>query len=239
MRKRVALSFLAAFSLVVGSGGLFAQAPGPDENPEGNTGALKAQVQTGGSYDIQSVNATRIVNDLHVPGALGSYGLDFTRYWNSVHPEDSNPDAEWAQDFGDSGWSHSWRWSAVYGEVVPDFEPGNTLGTWITSITVTFPDGHATKFKIARTNGGQGTIDPRCGPPYSNTGETDWPIAGAHVHDRLTGMAYDGHEFWLDRADGGSVHFVGVHSESHDGHLWWSYEAQEIFDPHGFKTNLI
>ena len=53
--------------------------PTPDENPEGNTGALKSQVETGGSYDAHSGNASRIVNDLHVPGALGTCGLDFTR----------------------------------------------------------------------------------------------------------------------------------------------------------------
>jgi RHS repeat-associated protein len=243
MRNRFALAALVAFFFALGSRSLLAQAPAatPDENPEGDTGALKAQVQTGGSYDIQSGNATRIVNDLHVPGALGGYGLDFTRYWNSLHPEDTNPDAQWPQDFGDSGWSHSWKWSAVYGEEVPDFEQDPWPHKYITSITITFPDGHATKFKIARTDGGYGgnNIDPRCGPPYSNPGETDWPLPGAHVHDHLVSMALDGHEFWLSRADGGSVHFVGVYSELHNGHAWWSYEAQELFDPHGLRTDLI
>ena len=240
MRNRFFLALAFSIFFAVGSGGLLAQAPvpTPDENPEGDTGALKAQIQTGGSYDIQSGNATRIVNDLHVPGALGAYGLDFTRYWNSLHPEDTNPDAEWPLDFGESGWSHSWRWTAIYGEQTPDFEPGIALGTWITSITIAFPDGHVTKFKIARTDGGVGTIDPRCGPPYSNPGETDWPDLADHVHDHLVSMALDGHEFWLSRADGGSVHFVGVYQEPFLGHLRWVYQATEVFDPNGLRTDL-
>jgi len=77
MRKRfllalVFLAFIAAgvteLKAVTGPG------PTPPENPEGNTGALKSQVQTGGSYDAHSGNATRVVNDLHVPGALLSVG---------------------------------------------------------------------------------------------------------------------------------------------------------------------
>jgi RHS repeat-associated protein len=239
MKGRFVLALTVSFFLAVGSRGLLASgAAAPDVNPEGDTGALKAQIQTGGSYDIQSGNATRIVNDLHVPGALGAYGLDFTRYWNSLHPEDTNEDAEWPIDFAYSGWSHSWRWTAIYGEQTPDFEPGNTLGTWITSITIAFPDGHTDKFKIARTNGGVGTIDPRCGPPYSNPGETDWPNLAGHVHDHLVSMALDGHEFWLSRADGGSVHFVGVYSEPFVGHLRWFYQAKEVYDPNGLRTDL-
>jgi hypothetical protein len=212
MKGRLFLALAVSFLLGVGSRGLLASgAAAPDVNPEGDTGALKAQIQTGGSYDIQSGNATRIVNDLHVPGALGAYGLDFTRYWNSLHPEDTNEDAEWPLDFAYSGWSHSWRWTAIYGEQTPDFEPGNTLGTWITSISIAFPDGHVTKFKIARTNGwtGGGVIDPRCGPPYSNPGETDWPNLAGHVHDHLVSMALDGHEFWFESSRRGISPFRG------------------------------
>ena len=98
--------------------GQAAPSPSPNENPEGDTGALKEQIRTAGSYDAHSGNATRIVEDLHVPNALGKYGLDFTRYWNSLHPEYDNREqpggliyAEWPTEFGSSGWSHSWRWA--------------------------------------------------------------------------------------------------------------------------------
>src|SRR2546423_8562726 len=76
-----------------------------DPNPTGDTGALKSQVQTGGSYDAHSGNASRIVNDLKVPGALGVYGLDFTRYWNSLNFKWDNAFAETPAGFGWSGWA--------------------------------------------------------------------------------------------------------------------------------------
>lgn len=238
MRSRFAL--LCFFTIGIGS--LLAQAPAPtpDENPEGNTGALKAQVMTGGSYDANSGNATRMVNDLHVPGALGVYGLDFTRYWNSLHNEDTNPDADWPTDFGMSGWSHSWRWGAIYGEELPDGENGGPARIWTTSITINFPDGHATKFKITRTNAGVGWHDPRCGPPYlAEHSETSWPTPGHTTHDHLSNMTPNGSEFWLERADGGAVHFIGVTPQHQNGsYAWWFYEAREVFDPHGLRTDL-
>src|SRR3954471_20654670 len=102
MRKQSAILFLC---IVGGLIQLHAQTTSTttDPNPTGDTGALKPQVQTGGSYDAHSGNATRIVNDLHVPGALGVYGLDFTRYWNSTHNDFEDSEMEWPRDFGDSG----------------------------------------------------------------------------------------------------------------------------------------
>src|ERR1700719_2234044 len=57
------LLILISTMLAVGGGALFAQAPNPDSqaNPTGNTGALKTQITTGGSYDAHSGNGTRIV----------------------------------------------------------------------------------------------------------------------------------------------------------------------------------
>ena len=62
------------------------------------------------------------VTDLSVPNAFGDYGLDFTRYWNSLPPGDS-PTMPF-MDFGSSGWSHSWGWSAVYDEEGPEIVRG-------------------------------------------------------------------------------------------------------------------
>lgn len=174
--------------LLLGTGNLLAQAPlpTPDENPEGNTGALKSQVETGGSYDAHSGNASRIVNDLHVPGALGTYGLDFTRYWNSVHNDDTNIAAEWPTDFGYTGWSHSWRWAAVYDDEWPEGENAPPVRIYVTSITITFPDGHASQFKVSRTNAPVAPwgSDGRVGPPYyAAHHEDDWGSPGAASHD--------------------------------------------------------
>ncbi|HMG05631.1 MAG TPA: hypothetical protein VK581_09220, partial [Chthoniobacterales bacterium] len=126
MRKRFLLVCALWFSLALAGRGLLATTPipPPDDNPTSNNGALKAQVETGGSYDAHSGNATRSINDLHVPGAPGVYGLDFTRHWNSVRNDRYENSAtvtpEQTTDFASPGWSHSWAWSSVYEEDGPE-----------------------------------------------------------------------------------------------------------------------
>ncbi len=244
MRIRIVLALAFSFLLGTGTSRLQAQmiGPGPDENPTANTGALKAQIETGGSYDAHSGNATRIIPDLHVPGALGVYGLDFVRYWNSLrndrienlflHPE---PEPDQPTDFGSPGWSHSWSWSAEYDEYLqePFDDGGNYIYTMM--ITITFPDGHASKYKITRSSQWVygwpwAPPDPRFGPPYlAAHGEANW-IPSGEIHDYLENMAENGSEFWLHRADGGTVHFIYDDT--------WGYQAREVLDPHGLITTL-
>ena len=206
----------------------------PNVDPEGTAGALRSQIQTGGSYNAYSGGGSRIVKDLSVPDALGTYGLDFTRYWNSVHNDYEDDDADWSTDFGHSGWSHAWHWNAIYtGEVIqPEPGPGEVL--YKMAITITFPDGHTTKYKIIRSNFPPG--NPHLGPPYTEPEITmSWPEGGMGVHDHLTKMAVNGSEFWLSRADGGSVHFVWI---SPPGVNHGFYRATEVFDRHGLRTEL-
>ena len=95
------------------------------------------------------------------------------------------------------------------------------------SITITFPDGHATKYTIIRSN--RPPSVGYFGPPYNAAiGEASWPPTG-EVHDYLGGMAQDGSEFWLHRADGGTVHFMDSA---------WGYQARQVLDPHGLLTTL-
>ncbi|MEY2483852.1 MAG: hypothetical protein QOK24_2380, partial [Verrucomicrobiota bacterium] len=236
MRKRIVLPLAGVCLLGLGMGSLLAQTPAasPDVNPEGNTGALKAQITTGGSYDAHSGNATRSVNDLHVPGALGVYGLDFTRYWNSVPNDHDSPYAVLPISFGFSGWSHSWEWHAQEEDYSENVDGDGSEEIFTTAITITFPDGHANRYKITRSNRAHGypphwaPPDPRCGPPYT-VPEQNGFLAGGTVYDYLGDMASDGSAFWLYRPDGGSVHFEGG-----SGY----YYATEVFDPHGFHTTL-
>jgi RHS repeat-associated protein len=230
MKKFLLLSGILLLGLGLSS--IPAQTPAatPDENPEGNTGALKAQITTGGSYDAHSGNATRTVNDLHVPGALGVYGLDFTRHWNSIPNDYYNAFAELPSSFGASGWSHSWEWHANEEDTLDDLHGDGSETVYTTAITITFPDGHANRYKITRSNvwhfGETGPPDPRCGPPYTTPEQN--AFTGA-PYDLLKDMAPDGSQFWLYQADGGSVHFMGG-----PGY----YQAREIFDPHGLRTQL-
>jgi YD repeat-containing protein len=232
MTNQFVLTLTACFFLRLSS--LPAQTPAasPNENPEGDTGALKSQITTGGSYDAHSGNATRIVTDLHLPGALGVHGLDFTRYWNSTPNDHDNGFATAPSHFGASGWSHSWDWHAEEEDTDDKIDPmdDNSEEIWTTAITITFPDGHASRYKITRSNRWHVTAppDPRCGPPYT-VPEQNGFLAGGAIYDVLRDMAADGSEFWLYQADGSAVHFIGGPG---------SYQASEVFDPHGLKTDL-
>jgi len=243
MRNRTVLALAFFFFLVLESGTLRGaeQSPfrDPNEDPTGTGGALKGQIQTGGSYSAYSGGGTRIVRDLSVPDAPGEYGLDFTRYWNSTHNDINEPNAEWPQLFGSSGWSHSWHWRAElvgYSESLGDGEEE----LFHTQIIITFPDGHTTKYKIVRSNHGHGIpgypggvapADPRLGPDYTTPEIQDcWPDGGMGVHDHISEMHPEGLHFWLRRADGGAVYFLW--------HQTLGYQAKEVYDPHGFKTTL-
>ncbi len=240
MRNRVILALaFSFFPLALGPGGLLAQTnPEPDQNPTSNMGALKGQIETAGSYSAHSGNATRSITDLSVPGALGDYGLNLVRYWNSLRNDryeaNSTMEPDQRTDFGSPGWSHSWAWVAYYAEDSPVVEDGQEE-IYTTSITITFPDGHASKYKITRSNRRHPPLtgwdpDPRCGAPYhAHHGENNWVGPGGGVGDHLENMDYWGTSFWLYRADGGSVHFQDVNGD---------YQATEVFDPHGLRTEL-
>jgi RHS repeat-associated protein len=239
---RIRLSAIALFLFALPVASLRAQTPAatPDENPEGNTGALKAQITTGGSYDAHSGNATRSVTDLHVPGALGVYGLDFTRHWNSIPNDYYNAFAELPSSFGASGWSHSWEWHATEEETLDDLHGDGSETVYTTAITITFPDGHANRYKITRSSvwhfGETGPPDPRCGPPYTIPEQNAFTAA---PYDLLKDMAPDGSQFWLYLADGGAVQFIGIWPpDMTSGHARWTYQATKVFDPHGLQTQL-
>jgi hypothetical protein len=232
MRDRFTLAF--ALLLALGLETALAQ----DENPTGNTEALKEKIETGCGYTPHSGNGSRSVTDLKMPGALGVYGLDFTRYWNSIP---NFHDSEWAvypTEFGFSGWSHSWKWHAVYAEeCAVQTDPNDEVGEELykMSITITFPDGHALKKNIIRANHpippwGGAPADPRCGPPYTQSEiNAGWAGGASGDHNYMGNMAPDGSNFWLYTDDGGAVHFVGN---------TWDYRATEVFDRYGFRTDL-
>jgi RHS repeat-associated protein len=230
MRRHFALTLTGGLFLRLSS--LSAQTATPNENPEGDTGALKSQITTGGSYDGHSGNGTRIVTDLHLPGALGAHGLDFTRYWNSTPNDHDNQFAVAPTNFGPCGWSHSWEWHAEEEETDEKIDPkdDNSEEIWTIAITITFPDGHANRYKITRSNMWHGTAPPdgRPGPPYTVPEQNGFVTSGA-IYDKLADMAADGSQFWLFQADGSAVHFTGGPG---------SYQATQVFDPHGLRTDL-
>jgi RHS repeat-associated protein len=234
---RIRLAFFLIFALgIVGSSVALPPPPGsdPSVDPTGDAGVLKGNVVTGGGYDAHSGNATRSVTDLHVPGAVGVYGLDFTRHFNSTAAGRYFAPTS----FGRGGWSHSWEWGATWNDEPEDLvcydgeSPPEDLqyeGSCFKThkITIIFPDGRTQEFYFQRNNYDNPNTDLYA-PPYP--GEWD---GHAKVTDHLRVMDADGSQFWLYLADGGSVHFVGGYGPGSN------YHADQVLDPHGLVTQLV
>jgi len=54
-----------------------------NDNPTGPSGQFNGNITTGCSYDPYTGNATRTITDIVVAGAVGDYGLSFSRTSNS------------------------------------------------------------------------------------------------------------------------------------------------------------
>src|SRR6266705_2973859 len=75
-----------------------------NNNPTGVSGVFNGNVTTGCSYDPYTGNAMRRVTDITVAGAVGSYGLSFSRI--------SNSRSGFGNWFGMPGaWRHSYQWT--------------------------------------------------------------------------------------------------------------------------------
>ena len=77
---------------------------GDDHNPIGVTGAFEGVITTGGAYNVLNHNATRQIDDIVVPGAIGKYPLKMTRYYNS----------RFTFGYGilGPGWTHEYLWTS-------------------------------------------------------------------------------------------------------------------------------
>src|SRR5438270_8466715 len=186
--KRIS-SFLFLSGLVGTFVGITTSALAQNDNPTGKTGVFNGNSTTAGSYDPYTSNATRTIVDISVPGAVGAYGLQWTRTMNSRHMAGPN------YDFGDSGsWQHSFNWGIDWTD---DVSGGNVQCSGIPcpnsprpiSYIVYYPDGRVVEFQHHAAS----PPDPNYRGP---SGVTDrfQPVAGS-------GLCY------LLLSDGGKVEF--------------------------------
>jgi len=70
-----------------------------DHQPVGVTGAFEGVITTGGAYNVLSHSATRQIDDIVVPGAIGKYGLKVTRYYNSRRNSNSGIGPGWMLEY--------------------------------------------------------------------------------------------------------------------------------------------
>ena len=88
-----------------------------DHNPVGVTGAFEGVTTTGCAYNVLNHNATRQIDDIVMPGAIGKYGLKMTRYYNSR--------SESAYGFMGAGWSHEYQWGFSSRDQKVEYPNGN------------------------------------------------------------------------------------------------------------------
>jgi RHS repeat-associated protein len=106
-----------------------------NDNPTGVSGAFSNIITTGGAYVPYTGNATRIVPDMIVDGAVGTIPLQLTRIYNS---RGTAPRKSFGQG---SPWQHNYNWN------IPD--SGKNVGSappMPTSYEVDFPDGRVETF---------------------------------------------------------------------------------------------
>ncbi|PYJ00418.1 MAG: hypothetical protein DMF00_07880, partial [Verrucomicrobia bacterium] len=110
--RRIAILFAIAFLFAMPfCSRLFAD----DHNPIGVTGVFEGVTTTAGAYNVLNHNATRQIDDIVVPGAIGKYGLKMTRYYNSRNPH--------YQNVMGPGWTHEYMWGNGSDNV--DYPNGN------------------------------------------------------------------------------------------------------------------
>ena len=163
-----------------------------DHNPIGTTGAFEGVIMTGGAYNALSHNATRQIDDLIVPGAIGKYGLKMTRYYNSRNIYGSMS----------PGWSaaYSWEYDRVRGKV--SYPNGQT---WEAScadplgVSDGWIPGPDTRFRLA--DGGIVVFE---------TATSGRPIQIIDPYGQTTNITYAADGSWKDVTEPGGryLHFI-------------------------------
>ena len=188
-----------------------------NDNPTGVSGFYNGNVQTGGSYDPYTGNATRSVTDLVVAGGVGKYPLAFTRTMNTRYTPGAG-----TLEFGQSGtWRHNYQWS------IDSFSfQSNAPDKWYAMplvYTVNYPDGRRLSF--------------------FNSATDTMMRAGSGVSDRFQKPAgTEGGDCYLLLPDGGKAWFtMSVQRWGDDfGPVTstFDFEFNGIVDPHGQATTI-
>lgn len=205
---RVAASILGGSILICMAASAFAQ----NDNPTGKSGVFNGNSDIGASYDPYTANTTRTIVDLTVPGAVGTYPLQWTRTMNSRRTEGPS------YAFGSGGsWQGSYNWGIDIEREFSRINPSPQPKAYI----VYYPDGRRVDFR-RRTSS---PVDPLFRGP-------------AGVTDRFQPVAQTGSCFLL-LSDGGKVEFY--QTGTFDSEVGWDFELSgplSITDPYGQKTTL-
>ena len=181
-----------------------------NNNPTGPAGIFNGNITTGCSYDPYTANAMRTVTDITVAGAVGSYGLSFSRI--------SNSRSGYGFWFGMPGaWRHSYQWT------VGDSNETTSSITPPTSYDVGFPDGRSETFQYSSSDiyfRAAAGVRERFQPLNMTTMLAYLILTdGGKVEFKATQHSEwdpDTRRYWY----------------------WYSFVAQAIIDPYGQRTTL-
>src|SRR5438270_13072174 len=153
--------------------GLFAEIG--DDNPTGVAGSFNGEITTGGMYDGYTANARRVVDDIVVPGSVGSHPLKWTRYWNSHSTySDNRVGGYWRYSYFDFKYQPSWAQCTPEGSEM-NFASGDTYGVEDFSDGTHLADGtQVTYYASGNIQYPQQIIDP-----YGQITTLTWSVAGS------------------------------------------------------------
>ncbi|HKP03087.1 MAG TPA: RHS repeat-associated core domain-containing protein [Chthoniobacterales bacterium] len=217
MCRSVRSLFAALFLVSLLPAGVSAQLG--NDNPTGISGMYNGNVNTAGSYDPYTGNATRSITDITVAGAVGAYPLAFTRTMNTRYNAGSGT---W--EMGTAGsWRHNYQWS-----IEPHVYTSSGPNRWSylpNVYTVNYPDGRRLSFS-------QASNDTRF-------------RAGSGISDRFQQLTnVDGGMVYVLLPDGGKIAFEAtvIRNElsevTHLTESLFTYELVGIIDPHGQTTTI-
>lgn len=140
------LTVLLAVASSIGSQGILRADLG-DNNPSGVSGDFNGNVTTGCSYDPYTGSALRQITDIITPGAVGAYGLAFSRTMNS------RSDLIGINfPFGKAaGWRHNYQWDIDPETVRNTSDPCHPIPA-ANQYVVRYPDGRKVKFVADGSN---------------------------------------------------------------------------------------
>lgn len=189
-----------------------------NDNPTGISGIFNGNVNTAGSYDPYTGNATRSITDISVAGAVGEYPLAFTRTMNSRYNSGAGN-----LEFGPAGnWRHSYQWY-----IAPIFYQGLGPSAWNylpVSYSVNYPDGRRVTFT-------------------QSTGDSKYR-GGPGITDRFQPLTdVNGGQCYLLLSDGGKIVFEAqiLREENEQTHIvtsTFTYQFVGIIDPYGQPTTI-
>ena len=202
------LSFRALFlGLVFPIAQTFAQVG--NDNLTGPAGAANGSIGTGCSYDPYTANATRVITDIAVDGAVGTIPLALSRIYNSRNQ------STWL--FGVAGsWNHNYAWS------IPT-SSDSTDSSLPTSYEIDFPDGRVETFAYSASD-----VYYRAA---SGTRERFVPFSGSPLLGYL--ISPDG-----SKVEFNATRHSYFDADTGLRFYYYTFTAQALIDPYGLRTSF-